>query len=325
MSAWPTSHRRPPADLPSRVAARAKLKHLRHNTNNSSPAWPSSSMCGIFFSLSRHEYISPDKSTVNLLHNRGPDSIKITNAPIERGEEGGSDLYATFLSTVLSLRGAEVIKQPVTDHPSVCVLCWNGEAWSVNGESVTGSDTEVVYGALIRAASTGGRPAVIELLSNIRGPYAIIFWDRFNQCLYYGRDCLGRRSLLKKIATDGSLLLSSVCDNASGEGWEEVEADGIYMLDLEDVCNPFAAHKVPHLRMGEELNNVLSFVGKSCTPMFSLTWPETTLSIIESRRTEWPRARPSEVARPGRVTTTICSTSHTACQGSLRGITIVQD
>lgn len=228
-------------------------------------------MCGIFFSLSRHGYISPDKSTVDLLHNRGPDFTKTTNALIEQGEEGGSDLYATFLSTVLSLRGAEVVKQPVTDHSSGCILCWNGEAWSVNGESVTGSDTKVVYDLLIKAASTGGRPAVIELLSKIRGPYAIIFWDQFNKCLYYGRDCLGRRSLLKKVTTDGSLFLSSVCDNTSGEGWEEVEADGIYMLDLEDVRNSFAANRIPHLRMGEELNNALSFVGKSCTSKRSLT------------------------------------------------------
>lgn len=243
-------------------------------------------MCGIFFSLSRHEYISPDKSTVDLLHNRGPDFIKITTATIEQNGEGGSVLYATFLSTVLSLRGAEVVKQPVTDHPTVCILCWNGEAWSINGDPVTGSDTKVVYDGLIEAASTGGRPAVIELLSNIRGPYALIFWDQFNKSLYYGRDCLGRRSLLKKITTDGSLLLSSVCDNASGEGWEEVEADGIYMLDLEDSCNLFAAYKVPHVRMGEKLNDTLSFVGKSCTLRCLLTCSEPTVSIVESRRTE---------------------------------------
>src|SRR5689334_8617895 len=109
-------------------------------------------MRGIFFSLSRHEYISPDKSTVDLLHNRGPDFIKITTATIEQNGEGGSVLYATFLSTVLSLRGAEVVKQPVTDHPTVCILCWNGEAWSINGDPVTGSDTKVVYDGLIEAA-----------------------------------------------------------------------------------------------------------------------------------------------------------------------------
>ncbi|KAJ4379792.1 hypothetical protein N0V86_004976 [Didymella sp. IMI 355093] len=130
-------------------------------------------MCGIFFSLSRHEYISPDKSTVDLLHNRGPDFVKILTAPIEQDEEGGSPL--------------------------------------------------------------------------------------FNKCLYYGRDCLGRRSLLRKITADGSLLLSSVCDNASGEGWEEVEADGIYMLDLDDVDNPFSTKHIPHTRMGEDTSSTLSF------------------------------------------------------------------
>jgi asparagine synthetase B (glutamine-hydrolysing) len=274
----------------SRVVARARVKYLRHNTNKTPPAWPTSLMCGIFFSLSRHEYVSPDKSTVDLLHNRGPDFVKILTAPIEQDEEDGSPLYATFLSTVLSLRGTEVVKQPTNDHVSLCTLCWNGEAWSVNGNLVIGSDTQVIYDLLVNASATGGKSAVIELLSNIRGPYAIVFWDTFGKCLYYGRDCLGRRSLLRKIAADGSLLLSSVCDNASGEGWEEVEADGIYMLDLDDVDDPFSTQHVPHTRMGEDTSSTLSFVGKFCVSRCPLTWPETAVSTIEPRGPRCSRA-----------------------------------
>lgn len=240
-------------------------------------------MCGIFFSLSRHGYISPDPSTADLLHHRGPDRFGIHTVLVPQ-EEGASDLYATFLSTVLSLRGIEVVPQPLHDHVTVSVLCWNGEAWSVNGDAVTGSDTKFVYDLLVKASSAGGRPAVIELMSNIRGPYAIVFYDQVNGYVYYGRDCLGRRSLLKKVTTDGSLLLSSVCDNASGEGWVEVEADGIYVLDLNDVHNPFSAKHVPHTRLGEEASSTLSFVGKSYKSRFLLTPLESAIPAHEPRR-----------------------------------------
>lgn len=171
----------------------------------------------------------------------------------------------TFLSTVLSLRGTELVSQPLTDKGTGSVLCWNGEAWSVNGDAVTGSDSNTVFDLLLKASrSPDSRRAVVQLLSGIRGPYAIVFYDAVNELVYYGRDCLGRRSLLKKTTSDGSLVLSSVCDNATGEAWAEVEADGIYAVELNEFEeNPHITH-VPHTRLGQ-VSSGLSFVGRCCT------------------------------------------------------------
>jgi asparagine synthetase B (glutamine-hydrolysing) len=188
-------------------------------------------MCGIFFSLSRSNFVVPDNKTQQLLRNRGPDSDSIF-------QRRASQYYATFFSTVLSLRGNSLVKQPLVDDISGSLLCWNGEAWSVGGSSVTGNDSQSVFRALLdgtRVEPQQDRRSTIEqvvkALSEIRGPFAFIFWDATSDYIYYGRDCLGRRSLLRT-SSDDNLTLSSVRDDSTGENWTEVEADGLYLIDL---------------------------------------------------------------------------------------------
>jgi asparagine synthetase B (glutamine-hydrolysing) len=225
-------------------------------------------MCGIFFSLCRHGQIAPDDNTARLLRNRGPDHTGLHQIDVSL-QGDGSQLHATFLSTVLSLRGAAVIVQPLIDENTKSVLCWNGEAWSISGNAIAGNDSKVVFELLLQACSTGSshdsKAAVIQVLSSIRGPYAIVYYDAVNNRIYYGRDCLGRRSLLRKSTSDGSLVLSSVCDNATGEAWAEVEADGIYVVDLstaETAQDDFSIAHIPHARSGDIASSELFFVGR---------------------------------------------------------------
>ena len=250
-------------------------------------------MCGIFCSLSRHGYIIPDANTQQLLQNRGPDhtgqhQILIKSSQVNE-DEASSQLHTTFLSTVLSLRGSTVVAQPLIDEASRSVLCWNGEAWSIDDHVVAGNDSEIVFAQLLGACA--GSPdaatsAVIRLLSSIRGPYAFVFYDALNRRLYYGRDCLGRRSLLKKSTQHGTLILSSVCDNASGEAWTEVEADGIYIVDLDiEISNPTSLRPrhIPHSGSKQDAASTLSFVGKSSSPRVLLTKTDPSLPYYEPR------------------------------------------
>lgn len=197
-------------------------------------------MCGIFFSLSRHAHVTPDDFTEGFLGNRGPDStgkhqIAIT-AP------GCAPRYATFISTVLSLRGSTIVTQPLQDPASGSVLCWNGEAWSIQGSAINGNDSQRVFDALLEAIVNSSQnrrndsiKAVVAILSTLRGPYALVFYDANNGYLYYGRDCLGRRSLLQT-TTNNAFTLSSVADytqQSGGDAYVEVEADGLYFIDLQ--------------------------------------------------------------------------------------------
>lgn len=282
----PASATRCPPPAASRVwlaSAAPPPPAPRHNTTQPSSApRPAHPMCGIFFSLSRHGHIAPDDRTATLLRNRGPDHTGLHQPVVAR--QDGTDLKTTFLSTVLSLRGTQVISQPLVDPSTASVLCWNGEAWSINGDAVAGNDSQLVFEHLLKAcaiASSDTKSAVVQLLSHIRGPYALVFFDAVNNCIYYGRDCLGRRSLLQKSTSDGSLVLSSVCDNATGDAWTEVEADGIYLVDLNNFEDSSTVTLIPHTRLGETPSTELSFVGRCCTSRSLLIQPDPTVSTLE--------------------------------------------
>ncbi|CAI6332614.1 unnamed protein product [Periconia digitata] len=192
-------------------------------------------MCGIFFTLTRDDHPGPDTKTRKLLENRGPDSFRGSPEIITTAS---TNLYANFLSSVLSLRGSEMVEQPLCHSPTGSMLCWNGEAWGCSDSAMQIEDdsTFMLYNLIPFQAKERKDAATetIGFLSTVRGPYAFVFYDATNRFIYYGRDCLGRRSLLQKTTPDDQLILSSVCDNTSGQNWTELEADGIYMIDLDD-------------------------------------------------------------------------------------------
>ncbi|KAF2451558.1 asparagine synthetase domain-containing protein 1 [Karstenula rhodostoma CBS 690.94] len=212
-------------------------------------------MCGIFFSLCRAHSVSPDPGTARLLRNRGPDSFGTHQVRVHADDDISYE--ATFVSTVLSLRGTAITEQPVVDEASGSALCWNGEAWKFAGQPVTGSDSQLVFHNLLQACNTSpngdrelAQRQTVNVLFSIGGPYAFVFYDARNRYLYYGRDCLGRRSLLQKHGSGDELIISSVCDNSTGESWAEIEADGIHVVDLSQLAGqgPLCTSHIPHCR-----------------------------------------------------------------------------
>jgi hypothetical protein len=80
---------------------------------------------------------------------------------------------------------------------------------------------------------------LLNTLSNIKGPWAIIFYHAPSHTLYFGRDALGRRSLLYHFPsspkTDSEFLLTSVGSMEEAGFWNEVPTEGIYALPLKYV------------------------------------------------------------------------------------------
>ena len=225
-------------------------------------------MCGIFFSVARHGYILPSPRTQQLLHHRGPDASQTYQSVIPNPDaSSASQLHATYLSTVLSLRGSSLVSQPLRDGSSGSVLCWNGEAWKIGGESVVGNDSGAVFKLLLEATQKTSHDSepyshdpVVLAISSITGPFALVFFDAINGTLYYGRDCLGRRSLVKKVSPDDQLILSSICDNDTGDQWTEVEADGIYAVSFRQPTLQTQHHC--HRRKGEQPMDEPALVGE---------------------------------------------------------------
>jgi asparagine synthetase B (glutamine-hydrolysing) len=189
-------------------------------------------MCGIYASISTRGFQIPSPGLKHLLCKRGPDHVGEVQAEIE---DDGLTYYLSFTSTVLALRGGHVTAQPFIDPQSGSVLCWNGEAWKIGPETVAGNDGQKVFAALLGASTTQGigsesTSKVVETLNSISGPFAFVFFDNIHKQLFFGRDRLGRRSLLHNSLDDSkSIEFSSTADPARGL-WEEVEADAIYVL-----------------------------------------------------------------------------------------------
>nr|POE47583.1 asparagine synthetase domain-containing protein c4f6.11c [Quercus suber] len=227
-------------------------------------------MCGIFCALSTHHPIWPSSGHEQLLHNRGPDSQGRTYRQFAASPD---DVHVTCFSTVLSLRGATTVAQPHCKDENGPSLCWNGEAWSIGSMPTHYNDTEEIYRLLVQAigheddgesakfSSANSADTIAQRLSSVAGPYAFVFYDP-SGIVYFGRDSLGRRSLLTQFTDDGDLLVASVSDGVATSEWSEIEADGLYYVDLNHVepsakeacaepSRNFVINKVPYHFMGE--------------------------------------------------------------------------
>ena len=205
-------------------------------------------MCGIFCSLSSTEHILPNDEIGKRLESRGPDSSATIctvypKTTAQKHDTSTRGIHLTFCSTVLSLRGERTVVQPVQDKDEKYTLCWNGEAWGIGDVAPAGNDTEAIHKLLVKALKNSSGDDELEepvtsaeklsqALSQVSGPYAFVFFDQARGRLFFGRDFLGRRSLLKRVTSDGDLLISSVSDGDFANGWEEIDADGVYCIDL---------------------------------------------------------------------------------------------
>src|SRR5690606_17776879 len=105
-------------------------------------------MCGILFRLFRKCPVTdPCPLLLEAISRRGPDSLRTHQV-----ERDGAVL--TFTSSVLALRGTQVTVQPLVDEATGSVLCWNGEAWRVNGKDLPRHNDTIQVFDLLRSASS---------------------------------------------------------------------------------------------------------------------------------------------------------------------------
>ena len=166
-----------------------------------------------------------------LLRRRGPDTTSEHTIL-------GTGFAVRLVGSVLSLRGEQVVAQPLLDAKGNALL-WNGEIFGGQPSVPTGSsDTQCLLAALTAAPAW----SIPDVMRQVQGPWAFAFWHAESRTLWYGRDPLGRRSLLRaghregEHAADGGLLLrlSSVAplaDSPPSDGavgtWDELPADGM--------------------------------------------------------------------------------------------------
>ncbi|XP_014292257.1 asparagine synthetase domain-containing protein 1 [Halyomorpha halys] len=177
-------------------------------------------MCGIFCNISRDNI----QTTCNheLLKNRGPDAFNVTEISLD------GDWKASFAGSTLWTQGLNIKSQPLA-HSNGSILLWNGDKYSDLHassnctRSINENDSEDVLYHLVNGN--------ISYFEQITGPYAFIFYNSKKNELWFGRDVLGRHSLLWLISQK-SIILSSVAEHKSLNVLTEVPSCGLFKILL---------------------------------------------------------------------------------------------
>lgn len=197
-------------------------------------------MCGILVALWKEGSQPRDRRQWALdlakgaIERRGPDST-LAVAP--------SDGPVVLCATVLRMRAGDGWAQPARDEATGCVVAWNGE-WFSGAGAPESSECDTRGMLKLVAAEVGhvqcahdARERLSVALSNlVRGPFALAAWLPAARCLIFGRDPIGRRSLLLTRRRDRFALASirpSRWSNAEGE-WTEVSTAGLGAARLDE-------------------------------------------------------------------------------------------
>lgn len=161
------------------------------------------------------------------LRRRGPDHSQDVTKTVWDPEYS-----CLFSAHVLHMRGS-LTPQPLRDDHGNLLL-WNGEVFDGLKVEPEENDTRVILHHLSACKSSSD---VLDVLSRVKGPWAMIYYQEEEHCVWFGRDFFGRRSLLWSWGSDtSSFTLTSVSSRSadlSSSDCSEVPAVGVYRLDLK--------------------------------------------------------------------------------------------
>ncbi|KAI8351560.1 asparagine synthase-domain-containing protein [Mortierella sp. GBAus27b] len=197
-------------------------------------------MCGILLRIqdqSNKAHTDTWSALEHLNAKRGP-SAQDSHNTIISFNDAQNHVDLTFYGAVLHLRGDIVTRQPHVSEAGN-ILLWNGEIFDGIAVDHHQNDGRVLMDQLEKIAlqCTGQEhlACFVETMAKIEGPYAFVYFHTASKTIFFGRDCLGRRSLLwhrngsQEESIQFPFILTSVGDLLT---LDEVPADGIYGLTL---------------------------------------------------------------------------------------------
>ncbi|XP_056635530.1 asparagine synthetase domain-containing protein CG17486 isoform X1 [Diorhabda sublineata] len=240
-------------------------------------------MCGIILIITRNY-----KSEINLLElfqifrevisRRGPNSLGIELFTTK------DNIQLLFAATVLWLQGEQITKQPVINKTSI--LIYNGDIFQGIPEECKYQigDTKYIFDLL-----NGVEPSEVhEKLYELQGPYALIFYDKLKNNIYFGRDKFGRRSMLIGKGRN-SIILTSVAKRNSDFNFMELPSVGTFIWNLisnDIVLYPFSNNNYSHkkiIELEEFLEQKIHIVSTPTISSLQFRYPNAEqFSILES-------------------------------------------
>ncbi|PWA00623.1 hypothetical protein BB558_003327 [Smittium angustum] len=146
----------------------------------------------------------------------------------------GCEIQLSFGAHVLNLRG-EKTPQPFIDPCTGDLLLFNGEIFSGLQIGLGDNDGVRLFEMLQNLGNDSD--SIFKIFSTIRGPYSFVYFKKTVGKIWFGRDFLGRRSLLKHVGLDKNIfvLSSTGYENNDSKFWEEVCAPYIHCLDVSSI------------------------------------------------------------------------------------------
>jgi hypothetical protein len=174
------------------------------------PACPGTPADGFVPRLALHAHAELSRPVpASHLAARGPDGARTLTLTA-----GVATAAIHVTASVLGIRGSAPALQPLVSTVTGDMLSFNGEVFrydndddddsNVSGAVVAGdeADSHALLRALERAPSPG------TVLARVHGPWALCYWRASSATLYFGRDAIGRRSLLVARTARGLALCS---------------------------------------------------------------------------------------------------------------------
>ena len=159
------------------------------------------------------------------LSRRGPDGYGTIAQLTAHG------ILVIFQSSILQLRGHDQTLVPLLEGSSQNIFAFNGEIYDHCDRLVSGSDSTWLFQQLEQ--TKGNASKIAKLLSNIRGPWCLVFWHMQTDRLWIAKDPFGRRSLLLCLnLSEETFTIASVVQSNSKEKWTECPP-GIYSIDTK--------------------------------------------------------------------------------------------
>ena len=157
----------------------------------------------------------------DILARRGPDfsQEKIIKYP-------GFSLH--LFSSVLWLQGDRITEQPLVDEFEN-ILMWNGDIFDIKDTERNPLESDTIL--LSRLLSKVSTPSeMLNLMSRIHGPWALVYYQKSSNTLWFGRDFFGRQSLLIS-KSEKMLSLTSTAPSQLSH-YQELPALGLYSCQL---------------------------------------------------------------------------------------------
>lgn len=151
---------------------------------------------------------------------RGPDYVKYCSFKHQL-------CNVQLFSSVLSLR-QPFSRQPVETNGFL--IQFNGELY--NDESLAANDTCYIVKLLLELVSRR-EEAILDLWGSLNGEFALSVLDLLENKVYFGKDFLGRRSLLYSLNSKGLTVCSLAPVGSLREAFSECVSSDIYVVELD--------------------------------------------------------------------------------------------